>query len=412
MSENNFFHNLGDFFAGHGWNSKQRKKSFFRQNQRSHQLQQGQVYINTSVPYELVNSIPELSIPMRRLSAMFANGVFMLENESTGKRSPLPPDLKKLFKKLNPSQSQNEWLKQYLMQLQAFGNQYIYVNKPSDLSNVPTTLVNMNPSCIKPILTGKFYKQIDLKGIIKHYKYTEDGVEDTIETEDIIWSKIGDLNSSIEGKSLIASLQFPISNTELNYKYLNKLSGASGALGILSNKKKDSIGSTPLTDPEQKGFDNGFTNKYGVEDDQGSILVTSADVEFTFTTPETKKMLLIEQNDKNFITILNALGCNQNIFINSTYENMKHGLVSTQNDTIQPYADGLTQGLTESKKMGVPKGERIILDYSHLPYMQADKEIESKTLLSVSTSLEKLVTSGIINPVEAKVRLENQFGKV
>lgn len=407
MSETNFFHNLGDLFAGHGW-GKQSKKAFFRSNHYSHQLQKGQVYINTSVPYELVNSIPELSIPMRRLASMFANGVFMLENEATGKKYPLTPELSKLFKKLNPMQSQNEWMRQYLMQLQAYGNQYIYINKTSTVTDVPATLVNMNPACMKPVLTGKFYKQVNIDGIVKEYQYTEANVIDTIETKEIIWSRIGDLNSSIEGKSLISSLQFPISNTELNYKYLNKLSGASGALGIVSNRKKDTVGSTPLSEEEQKVFDDAFTGRYGVEDDQRSILVTSADVDFQFTTPETKKMLLIEQNDANFLTICNALGANINIFRNSTYENMKHGLVSTHNDTIVPYADSFTQSLTEAN-IGAPKGRRIILDYSHTPYLQADTETEASTYLTVSTALEKLVASQIITRADAKIRLENQF---
>lgn len=412
MNENNFFHNLGDFISGKGWGRKARHKAYFNNSMYANQLLKGEVYLNTQTPYEIVQSIAEISIPMRRIASMYANGVFMLEDVKTEKRDLLPTDLERLFKKPNPTQSQNEWMKQSLMQLQAYGNNFIYVNKSgSTLTEVPASLVNLNPSTIKPILTGKFYKQVSIDGIIEKFIYTEGGREETIKVNEIVWNKVGDLNDSILGKSLISSLQFPLSNTELAYKYLNKISGASGMLGILSNKKKDSIGSAPLTDAEQKGFDDNITNNYGVEDHQRSIYVTSADVDFTFTSPETKRLLLLEQIDANFKTILNALGCNQNIFINSTYENLKHGLVSTHNDTVVPYADSFCQSLTEGLGKAIPVGKRLVLDYSHTPYLQADAKQNADVFSVVSNGLNGLVSSQIITPQEANIRLRNQFGE-
>jgi len=413
MNENNFFRNLGYFIAGNGWGRKARHKAYFNNSMYSSRLLKGEVYLNTQTPYEIVQSISEISIPMRRIASMYANGVFMLEDVKTEKRDLLPTDLERLFKKPNPTQSQNEWMKQSLMQLQAYGNNFIYVNKSgSTLTNVPSSLVNLNPSTIKPILTGKFYKQVSIDGIIEKFIYTEGGRDETIKVNEIVWNKVGDLNDSILGKSLISSLQFPLSNTELAYKYLNKISGASGMLGILSNKKKDSIGSAPLTDAEQKGFDETITNNYGVEDYQRPIYVTSADVDFTFTTPETRRLLLIEQIDANFKTILNALGCNQNVFINSTYENLKHGLVSTHNDTIVPYADSFCQSLNEGLGKAIPVGKRLVLDYSHTPYLQSDQKENADIFSVVSNGLNGLVASQIITPQEAKIRLTNQFGYV
>lgn len=388
---------------------KTNKKAYFNNEKYAAQIQKGEVYTNTQVPYDLVNSIPELSIPMRRLASMFANGVFMLESEDGTKKIPLPKDLQKRFKKPNPSQTQNEWLKQYLMQLQAYGNQYIYLNRGSVIST-PNSMVNMNPSFMKPVLTGKMFKQVDINGIIEKYIYCEYTTEETIKTNDIIWNRIGDLNSSVVGKSLISSLQFPLSNTELAYKYLNVISGEKGALGILSNKTQNAMGAIPLNDTEKKNIENTYAEKYGIEDGQRKIIVTNSALDWTQIGYETKKLLLLEQIDANFKTILNALGCNQNLFINSTYENLKHGLVSTHNDTIVPYADQLTQSLTEAK-IGVPEGFRLILDYSHLPYLQADQKQTSETFETMSNGLNTLVSSGIITTQEANTRLINQFPK-
>ncbi len=411
MNENNFFHKIGDLMAGNGWGRKQRQKAYFNQSATEYQIHKGEVYINTSVPYEIVNSIPEISIPIRRLASMFANGVFMLESEDGKTKNPLSPELEKLFKKPNIMQSQNEWMRQYLMQLIAYGYQYMYKNKPTNIIKIPVSLFNLNPAGCKVVLTGKTYKQVDISGIVEKFVYCEDGKEETIPVDEIIWNRIGDLNSSVIGKSLISSLQFPISNTELAYKYLNAISGEKGAIGILSNKSKDAAGVIPLQPVEQKRIENAWSGKdgYGVEDGQGKVLITQATLSWDQIGYETKKLLLLEQIDANAITIFNALGINPNVFRSSTYENLKHALKSTHNDTIVPYADQFTQSLTDGLKDGIPNGFRLILDYSHLPYLQADNETEAKTFAQVSAALNDLTTSGIITPAEAEVRLEKQF---
>ena len=116
----------------------------------------------------------------------------------------------------------------------------------------------------------------------------------------------------------------------------------------------------------------------------------------------------MEQIDANFLAILNVLGVNQNLFVNSTYENLKHGLIQTHNDTVVVYADGFTQAL--SKFIGVPEGYRLVLDYSHLPYLQSDKLQDAQTFSSVSASLNQLVSGGILTAQQANSMLVNQFG--
>lgn len=404
MQVSNIFYSIGDFFGG---TSKRSKKQFYN-GRVPYEVKKGEVYINTDVPYNLYKTIPQLSIPIDKLAAMFSNGVFMIENISTGVRDVLPPELETLLSNPNVLQSQNAWMSQYLKQYLVYGNQYIKRNKPSVLSKYPSALMNISPAYMSPILTGKVFDQVTMDGIIKHYEYKENSTIKVFKTDEILYSKIGDLDNPIIGISPLLSLEFPISNTELAYRYLNCISGEKGAIGILSTQNRDSQGVLPMTPDEKKEIESTYRQENGVHDEQKKIHITSGSVTWSPMSYPTRDLLLMEQIDANFLTILAKYGVNQNVFTSSTYENLKHGLIQTHNDTVVPHADSFTQAI--STFLGIEKGKRLILDYSHLPYLQVDKKQEADTFSVVSNGLSTLVSGGIIDAKQANTMLVNQFG--
>ena len=205
--------------------------------------------------------------------------------------------------------------------------------------------------------------------------------------------------------SPLLALEFPISNTELAYRYLNCISGEKGAIGILSQITKDSMGSIPMSPDEKKEIERVYRQENGVDDDQKKIHITNGSVTWSPMSYPTRDLLLMEQIDANFLTILAKYGVNQNVFTSSTYENLKHGLIQTHNDTIVPHADSFTQAI--SKFLGIEKGKRLVLDYSHLPYLQVDKKQEADTVKVVSDSLVSLVESGIVSNEAAQTIMAN-----
>lgn len=404
MQISNFFYSLGDLLGG---TSKRAKKQFFN-SRVPYMVNKGQVYINTDVPYDIYKKIPQISIPIDKIAAMFSNGVFMIERISDGSKDVLPPDLEKLLNNPNVLQSQNAWMSQYIKQYLVYGNQYIKKNQVSTLSKYPSALMNISPAYMIPVLTGKVFDQVSIDGIIKYFEYDENGSVKQFKTNEVLYSKIGDLDNPIIGFSPLLSLEFPISNTELAYKYLNCISGEKGAIGTLSTTNKDGMGVLPMTAEEKKEIERTYRSENGIEDDQKKIHITTGSVTWTPMSYPTKDLLLMEQIDANFLTILAKFGVNQNVFVNSTYENLKNGLIQTHNDTIVPHADSFTQAL--STFIGIDKGYRLVLDYSHLPYLQTDKKQEADTFQSVSLALNNLVQSQVINAAQAQAILTNQFG--
>jgi len=405
MAAGDIFYRIGDLFNGVG---KQAKKAYFN-NRVDMNINKGQVYINALVPYKIYNSIPQFKIPVDKLASMFSNGVFKYQKIGSDEFLPMPPEIAKLLENPNILQGQNPFLKQYYRQLKVYGNQFIYKSTPSPLLKTPTSLKNISPSLLKPVLTGKYFDQVSLDGVISHYEYTENGTVKRFEVKDIIWSKIDDLDNPLIGVSPLMGLEFPTSNTELAYKYLNCISGERGALGILSRVPvKDTQGALPMSVNEQKEIEKLHRENYGVDNDQMKTIITNTTLSYTPMSYPTRDLMLPEQIDANGNVILDALGVNRNLFNNSTYENLRHGLVSTHNDTIVPDADGFTQTL--GKEVGVQPGYRLVLDYSHLPYLQADKKEEASTFSTVSAALNQLVSASIIDAKQANTILANQFG--
>jgi hypothetical protein len=389
------------------FNKKNQRKQYF-DTRINYQISKGEVYIDTNVPYDLYNTIPQLRTPVDKLAAMFSNGVFKYQKLGSEELMPLPPEYAKLLENPNILQGQNPFLNQYLRQLIVYGNQFIYKNSASKITTTPQSLINVSAANIKPKLTGKLFDQVTLEGIVSGYEYDENGNKKAFETSQILWSKISDLDNNLIGYSPLKAMKYPLSNTVAAYQYLNCISTEKGAIGVLSSQSKDAMGALPMTEDEKKQLEAAYRNENGIEDNQKKIHITSSSVTWSPMSYPTKDLLLMEQIDANFLSILNVLGVNQNLFINSTYENLKNGLIQTHNDTVVVYADGFTQAL--GKFIGVPETHRLVLDYSHLPYLQADKKTDADTFQSVSLALNNLVTSGILTTLQANEILVNQFG--
>lgn len=391
---------------------------FFKNSDRSffsNRLQRignaGATYIDVTVPYRLYNEIPELNQVINKKADMFSNGRFKLVNIKDGKTIE---DLKLFALLENPNvlQSQNKWLKNYITQLDVYGNQFIYKNSASKLS-YPASLTNVSPACITPILTGKSFEQVHLSDIIKEYEYKEGNSKRIFLVEDIIWSKIDDLDNPVIGCSPLKSLRFPLSNTKLAYDYLNIISGEKGAIGMIGSTNKDGFGSVPMNPEDKIALENQFTSNYGVGDDKKSrIAFTGGNTTWIPMTYPTRDLLLMEQIDANKLTICDHFGLNINIFSskNQTYENVKNALIQSYSDAIIPAADAFCQTLT--KALNIDKRFKLTLDYSHIAILQADRKMQAETLATQLNSVQQAVASGIITIQQANNIYTNSFGLV
>lgn len=384
------------------------REDLFIVNQKS-VGRKGAVWLDTIKPKILYDTIPQLRKVVDRKAAMFANMDLKLFDTESGKEI-MDNEFVALIKNPNPMQSMNGWLKNYKSQEQIYGNQFIYKNKPSKVSRYPLTLTNISPYFIQPVLTGKIFDQVKMDGIISGYNYKDDGGNRrTFLPEEILYSKIEDLDDPIKGTSPLLSLKFPLTNTKLAYEYRNVIMGEMGAPTIISGSGKDSMGSIPLTEEQKKEADEAFTRDYGVQRGKRRVKIVSAPIQVTHNAFPTKDLMLFDEVDANEIAIIDHFGLNINIFSgkNQTYENVKNAIVQCYQDTIQVEADLFTQAL--GKFIGLPENIKLVASYQHLSIMKENKQKGMLAVESITRTLTQSVQAGILDATQAKLILQNEL---
>lgn len=381
-------------------------KSFFTQN--SIMIgQRGAVLIDVEKPGELYFQIPQLRTIIGKKKSMFANVTPILKDDKGNKiEGKKAEDLMKLIYSPNVMQSMNEFLENYLEQLDVYGNQFIYKNK-TQTADFPVALWNISPRYISPVMTGKVFEQISVEGIIKQYDYNDGTQKRIFKTSEIMYSRHNDIDNAVIGTSPLKFLKYPLSNIDGGYKFRNVIINEKGAIGILSSGgSKDSFGAIPMTNEEKQRIENQHRASYGISDGQMRTIITEASLNWQPMTYPTKDLMLFEEIDEDTKVLIDHFGMNVHLFANSdtTFENLKSSVKQVYSDTIQPCADKffdqLTQFLNVEKIFGA--GAYICPSYEHIKILQEDKKESADLFKTNVESVIQLSNNGLITSDQAK----------
>jgi HK97 family phage portal protein len=362
--------------------------------------QKGAVYIDVDKPYEIFNENPSINQVINKKASMFSN----MELKLTDSDNNIVDDSEfyKLFQNPNIFQSLNDFLKSYLTQKSVYGNTFIYKNKPSTIQKYPSSIQCLSPRYVQPNLTGKVFDQLSMVDVVKYYEMINyNGSSNRkFDVNEILWSRITDLDDPLVGVSPLKSLKYPITNTKLAYDYLNVISGEKGAIGILSDDNRSPMGGMPLKDEEKRNIEESYSQNYGVRDGQRKVIVTKSALKWQPMTYPTQDLLLLEQIDAYFLTIIDHFGMNVNLFSSKsqTYENVKNAIIQTYQDTIIPEADLFCQELTSF--LEIEEGFKITSSYDHVNILRGSNNITG--------NIVQLVQSNILSPLQAQEILKNE----
>lgn len=377
--------------------------------------QTGPVWISVVQPYELYNTIPELRAVVDKDASMFSNMKIYKRDKKT-KEIIEDPDLMRLLDNPNATQSQNQWLKQYRQQFLCYGNQFIYKNKVNSKS-YPVSLWNISPAYLQPVLTGKMFDQVTMDGIISKYQMINTlsilniayGSR-TFLPEEILFTKVNNLNNPIIGTSPIAALKYPLSNIEAAYERGNVIM-KNVAIGVLSPDSGKDIGGgmLPLNTTERKNIEEQFGNDYGMGMTQRKTILANTALKWQSMSVETNKLLLLENIDAGTKAICNLLGVNSNIFLQgTTFENLRSGIIQTYQDSIIPAAEEFMQAL--SPFVGLKPTEELCGSFEHLSIMKENKLRGMQAIESIVKSLSQAVETGLISKQQATNILATELG--
>lgn len=389
----NFIQYLGQGLIKLGTNQFTRTNPLNYYNQNYSTVKEQYVTINDN-EFELYRTTPQLSIVINKDAQMLSNGRFVVKNlkgEIQENHEAL-----KLLSNPNPIQNQNSWLMDYQIQKNIYGNQFIYVNRAYQ-SAFPSSLVNLNSAMVKVVKTGKFVKQTKIEDIIERYDVKENNGEFTpYDVNDIIFSQIINPNNPLMGLSPLHSLTMPISNIRGAYGFRNKIIVKSGALGILSSASKDQSGGIPLNTAERQRIEQQHSNDYGIHDGQSSLIMTGSPLSWQSMSYPTKDLLLFEEVEADFKSIIDAYGHNADIYSNlnnAKYSNMNEALRQTYQNRVIPEAEQLCFNL--GNKLGLTeKGLILELDYSHIEVMQDNQKQQAENFKMKADAISTLLNSG------------------
>lgn len=373
--------------------------------------QQGPVWIDCNQPYLAYEMIPQLKAVVDRKASMFSNMELILKDKKTDKIID-DPDFNKLIKNPNCMMSGNKFIKQFKQQEQIYGNQFMYKNKPSKLSKYPVALWNISPAIIQPVQTGKIWDQIEMNQIISKYQGIYQGIYKDFATDDILYSRLNDIDDPIAGKSPVYALKFPLTNTKLAYEYRNIIMGKRGAVGMLTNETKDGSGSVPLTPEEKRKIHDDYEQNYGIEDGKMRVMLTEASLKWTPMSYPTKDLMLFEEVDANMLTIIDTFGMNVNIFSNknATFENVRQSMIQVYQDTIIPESEEFTQAF--GKFIGIPDSIALIASYEHLSILKEKKVDEVDAMYRIVEAISQAVTAGLLNPQQGQTIIQNELNNI
>lgn len=363
----------------------------------------------TDNEFELYRTTPQLSIVINRDAEMLANGRFVVRNQK-GEELPNHP-LINLLENPNPYQSRNEWLMDYQIQKNLYGNQFMYLNSGS-LGGLPKTLVNLPSYGMKIVKTGRIYDQLSIDGIVKEYRLRNaDGTDTPYTPDKVIHSRIINPNDPLMGLSPLHSLAMPISNIRGAYGYRNVIITKKGAIGMITSDQRDSEGGggVPLKRDEREKIERQMTTKdQGIFDGQSHVIVSGSSLKWSPMTYPTKVLMLFEEIDADFRSIIDAYGHDENIYAtdsNAKYQNMNEALKKVYDTRIIPQAESFTFNL--SKRFGlIDQGLYIELDYSHLEVMKENEQSKAETIKMKADAISTLINSGYdLSTVQSLIQL-------
>jgi hypothetical protein len=147
-------------------------------------------------------------------------------------------------------------------------------------------------------------------------------------------------------------------------------------------------GVIPLAKGERERIEKEFNEEINLFSNKSKVKVSSASMVWQPMSYPVKDLMLIEECEDDFQTIIGAFGMDRDEFPSSqgaTFENKNQGSKSSYEKGVIPIAEDLANCMTT--ELGVDtRGRVLVLDYSHLPIMQEDKvQAETAKKINVET---------------------------
>jgi hypothetical protein len=267
------------------------------------------------------NPVVQAVIDVKALA--FSNMRFSVKDLKTDEVTPINQykddggKLKDLLAKPNPLQSTFEWLRQFKVNSEVFGNGYSYASLPVGFEDIFTyeeirVINNLPPYLVTPVITGHWLEATRKDEIIKCYRLrSANGLDKELHTNKVFHTNNVNIKLDrhfTEGNSKLIALQKPISIVDRALESQNVIIKQRGPHGAWTSDRGDSVlGSLPLNDSEIDNVQEAF-KKYGTLEGQYQQIISPQPLKWQKTGFSMKDLMLDSSVANAAIAVCNGYG--------------------------------------------------------------------------------------------------------
>lgn len=308
------------------------------------------------------------------------------------------------MKQPNVLLSFQEWVKQYSINRDLFGNTYLYnlfgTNPMQSkglfwMPSADTKVELKKPYSMFPESLDEFIKEYVFTLEQKEYKFTPDEITHFY---DYLMPGKG------KGDSKITALQSNLETIKTTYEARGVIIGNSPVGIFSSGATGDSL--QQMTPIEKKDVQDEM-KKYGLKLNKYQFIITTANLKFTPVSINLDQLKFYQGLEHDQSAIADAYSFPVELFQNGvTYENKKEAKKQLYQDSIIPEATDWLEGLSSGLGL-IDNNLMLVPDFSHIAALQTDYETKSRTWNFAVTAYSKAKADGVISDEEYKDGLSN-----
>lgn len=356
---------------------------------------------------------PLKSIIHRRASA-FNTGQIEIVKTTPSANFVKDADLLNLLNAPNALQTQKQFFSQQNTYIDLHGYcpvlKVYAVGFEDPKKNTPTSIWNIPPWLFDVEYTGKWLKQDSIDKIFTGYSMMWGDGKTLLDTKNVFFifdDAIGtESNAGLcIPDSRLRGLEYPISNIVGSYKSLNTIINKRGAIGILSNDSKDSVGAIPMDEEEKVNLQKDF-KRYGLTGQQFQVIITNANLKWQQMSVPVKDLQLLEGIDAYIKEIARAYGYPSELLSLSDvpYLNRKYCKKELYSDTIIPEGNSrmeqFTNGLIDPEKK-----IKIQYNFDSIDVLQEEKLLEFQAQQQINVVCQTQFNNGLITKNDWRIKL-------
>jgi len=359
---------------------------------------------NTKRLTEALNKCAPLAAVINNLADSFVSGRFEVLNRTT--RNYVRGQYKiweRLLQRPNPMQSRKHFFKQLYFNVLAYGWCFGLKYYPAGDKSVPYEMWILPSECL-------VFEKKNWRGLPSEYKnlgeiyniyFTANGERTLLDWDDLMYFTDSTMINpyTMMPQSRMIPLRYPISNAIAIYEAQATLVQKHGAIGILSNHGKDSVGHIPIQSDERERVERQFYSNYGLTRGQSQVIITTAALQWQQMAMNVKDLMLHEGMQSCLKDIYEAYGYPFPISTHSdqsSYNNITTAGTQLFQNTIIPASEDLIDEQLNEQLRTYEQNVEIVMNFTYLPALQATKKEASEAQKTKAEGLQVLWDLGIV----------------